>query len=67
MEILDKGELLLDGYVTNEDELQNYEPECQTALKEPCLRSTCFSSGMYESKTLASLDLIHAKSSPENH
>lgn len=62
MEISDKGELLLDGYVTNEDELKNYEPECQTALKEQCLRNTCFSSGMYESKTAACLDLIHAKS-----
>ena len=52
---------MLDVYVTNEDELKNYEPECQTALKEPCLRNTCFSSGMYESKTVTYLDLIHAK------
>lgn len=62
MEISDKGELLLDGYVTNEDELRNYEPECQAALKQTCLGNTCFSSGMYESKTMACLNLPHAKS-----
>ena len=63
MEISDRGELLLDGYVTNEDEPKNYEPECQTALKKStCLRNTGFSSGMYKSKPVACLVLIHAKS-----